>query len=112
MMTYSCAAHNLLLAGIATTPSGKQTILKEGAIPSIVCMLGSRYPRVVSAAVSTVRNLSSPQDFAVSRALFAAGASTMLVHVIASNTGRPSGAQRLHCWRATRKNMCDNRAQL
>jgi hypothetical protein len=89
MLTYSCAVHNLLLAGIANTPSGKQTILDEGAVPSIVRLLGSRCPRVVSAAVSTVRNLSSPEDFAVSTALFEAGASTMLVHVVGCNTGEP-----------------------
>jgi hypothetical protein len=58
-----------------------------GAIPSIVRLLGSRCPRVMSAAVSTVRNLSDQGTFPVYTALFKAGASSMLVHVVASNAG-------------------------
>lgn len=108
-MTYSCAVVDLLLAGIATTPSGKQAILDEGAIPSIARLLGSRCPRVVSAAVSTVRNLSSPEDFAVSTTLFKSGVSTMLVHVVACNTGRrccTAGAQQSRVSGANQLSPC------
>lgn len=82
-----CVCSAVLFTGLASTPSGKQGILDEGAIPHIVCLLGSRFPRVVSAAVSTVRNLSAQDDMTVYMALLKAGASNMLTHVVGSKTG-------------------------
>lgn len=75
-----------VLAGLATTPSGKEALLAEGTIPSLVRLLGSRFANVVDAAVGAVRNLSTPESYPVYKALFKAGVSTMLVHVVAYST--------------------------
>jgi hypothetical protein len=75
-----------VLAGLATTPPGKQAMLDEGTIPSLVRLLGSRFANVVDAAVGAVRKLSTPEDYTAYKALFKAGVTTMLVHVVASST--------------------------
>jgi hypothetical protein len=51
-----------------------------------VRLLGSRFANVVDAAVGAVRNLSTPESYSVYKALFKAGVSTMLVHVVAHST--------------------------
>lgn len=61
------------LSGLATTAAGKQDMLQAGTVPSIIRLLGSRHPGVVTAAVSVIRNLTTPQSHEVLRALFKAG---------------------------------------
>lgn len=61
------------LSGLATTAAGKQDMLQAGTVPSIIRLLGSRYPGVVTAAVSVIRNLTTPQSHEVLKALFKAG---------------------------------------